>query len=242
MAVLFTFVNGIHWQDRHLLSNNYVLSETSRRFIRYWKLLANRLKELRFPADVPLRISCKNVEAHSPLGHQVCLQKTRSSPLAHTEYFFVVSLTTAADAGRPGVCGLSMQLSYRSQVHDKETRCIVNGKLIKLGNWEPDGREAVSCCCLYFCSHKIEPVDQVVIRAVRHVGIMLPVFPACSFRWVQCGFTWKITERCETTCERNEIFVEKGKMEIDKIRKMIYPHKIRGRYISWGRCRDAMES
>jgi len=35
---------------------------------------------------------------------------------------------------------------------------------------------------VYICTHKIEPVDEVVIRAVRHVGIMLPVFLACSFQ------------------------------------------------------------
>jgi hypothetical protein len=91
-------------------------------------------KGLRFHANVPVRKSCKNVEAHAPLGFQVCLRMSRSSHLAHTEYFFVVSLTTAADTGRPGVCGLSIRLNYHSQVHDKQTSCIVNGKLIKLRN------------------------------------------------------------------------------------------------------------
>jgi hypothetical protein len=42
----------------------------------------------------------------------------------------------------------------------------------------------------------------------------------------------KLRRGVETTCKRNEIFVEKGKMGIDKIQKMICPHKIRGRYIS----------
>lgn len=89
---------------------------------------------LRFPAFVHVRKYCKNVKAHATVGLQVCPRKSRSSPLAHTEYFFAVSLTTAADAGRPGVCGLSVRLSYRSQVQDKETLCIVSGKLMKLRN------------------------------------------------------------------------------------------------------------
>lgn len=93
-----------------------------------------RIKGQRFRAVVHVRKSYKNVEAHAALGLKVCLRKSRSSPLANTEYFFVVSLTTAADTGRPDVCGLSMRLSYRSQVQDKETSCIVNGKLIKLRN------------------------------------------------------------------------------------------------------------
>jgi len=39
---------------------------------------------------------------------------------------------------------------------------------------------------------------------------------------MQCGLREKLRTGVETTCKRNEIVVEKGRMEDDKIQKMIY--------------------
>jgi len=80
---------------------------------------------------------------------------------------------------------------------------------------------------VYICTHKIEPVDEVVIRAVRHVGIMLPVFLACSFQWVQCGLREKLRTGVETTCKRNGIFVEKGENGKRQNTKDDLPHKMK---------------
>lgn len=171
--------------------------------------------------DIHVRKSCMCVEALTLLGLRVYLWNPRYSSVAYTEYFFIVSLTTAAVTGRSGVCGLSVRLSCRCQVHDKRDTFVLSGKLIKLRNWEPDGRETVSCCYLYLCSHKIEHRRPSRNSSCAPCSYLLARLSCMFFTSEHSGVKWKITERCWNNMleEWNFFLWKRGKWKTAKYKR-----------------------